>query len=245
MTKIAIVTPYFREDPEILERCLDSVAGQTLGADHFVVADGEPQGWLDRRSVRHIALDRNHDNYGNTPRAVAAMVAVGEGYDVIGFLDADNWVDPDHLEHCLAAARAVPGGEVDYILAKRRMRRPDGRELVLPDNGDIFHGDTNCLLFLRGAFHLLALWGTMPKKASLIGDRVIYRALKLGELVQAAAERPTVNYVTRYAGAYVMAGEEPPEGARYVDFDGVFTWLSSLDGRELKITERLMGVPLA
>lgn len=244
MTKIAIVTPYFREEREVLERCLDSVSGQTAAVDHIVVADGEPQDWLDGRKLRHLVLDRNHDNFGNTPRVVGAMLAVGEGYDAIGFLDADNWLDADHLEYCLELAAAA-GGEVDYVLAKRRMITPEGKELVMPADGDIFKGDTNCLLYFRGAFHLLSLWGTMPRMASLIGDRVIYRAMKVGKLLEAAAERPTVNYVTRYAGAYLMAGEQPPEAARHVDFDGVVAWLSGLEGRELKVIERLMGVPLA
>ena len=40
--RYAVITPYHREDRVMLKRCIDSVARQTVAADHFLVADGFP-----------------------------------------------------------------------------------------------------------------------------------------------------------------------------------------------------------
>jgi hypothetical protein len=61
------------------------------------VSDGFPQDWLDSANVRHIRLGRPHNDAGNTPRGLGALLAVSEGYDGIGLLDADNWYDEDHI----------------------------------------------------------------------------------------------------------------------------------------------------
>ena len=39
MNRFAIVTPYYREPRATLERCIASVRAQTVGCDHFLIAD--------------------------------------------------------------------------------------------------------------------------------------------------------------------------------------------------------------
>lgn len=51
-----IMTPYFRESPELLWRCIDSVAAQTVASEHILVADGVPQDWIDETNVGHLRL---------------------------------------------------------------------------------------------------------------------------------------------------------------------------------------------
>ncbi|MEX0921837.1 MAG: glycosyltransferase [Rhodovibrionaceae bacterium] len=244
MTRIAIVTPYYKEPKTELERCLASVARQSLSADHILIADGHPQTWLEALPLRHLALDRNHANFGNTPRAVGALLAIGEGYDAVGFLDADNWLEPDHLEHCLEAAEESGAPqEIDYVLAKRTLRRPDGQALAISADAAYFKADTNCLLFFPGAYHLLPIWGTMPAEVAPIGDRMLYRAIQAAKLRVAETQRETVNYVTDYAGAYLMAGESPPADAKGIDFEGIVRWMNGLGRREREIAERCSGAP--
>jgi len=50
--RFAIVTPYYREEKWLLERCIRSAREQTLRADHILVADGFPQDWIDGEGVR-------------------------------------------------------------------------------------------------------------------------------------------------------------------------------------------------
>jgi cellulose synthase/poly-beta-1,6-N-acetylglucosamine synthase-like glycosyltransferase len=56
--RYAIVTPYYGEERKLLQRCISSVKSQTVKADHFLVADGRPQSWIEDEDVRHIELDR-------------------------------------------------------------------------------------------------------------------------------------------------------------------------------------------
>ena len=121
--RVAVVTPYYKEPEAWLARCLTSVREQTYPATHFVVADGHPQAWVDEAGVRHLKLDQSHADYGNTPRTLGAMLAVGEGYDAIAFLDGDNWYAPDHIERCVQVAREQ---EVDFVTSRRHWARADG-----------------------------------------------------------------------------------------------------------------------
>jgi glycosyltransferase involved in cell wall biosynthesis len=145
--RYAIVTPYYKEDKPLIERCISSVRRQTFPTDHFVVADGFPQAWIDDARVRHLKLDRAHGDFGNTPRGVGALIAIAEEYSGIGLLDADNWLENHHVEACLAAARAK-GMPCDYVIAQRAFRRPDTTIMPVRDEQTI-NVDTNCFFFLR------------------------------------------------------------------------------------------------
>jgi hypothetical protein len=58
--RYCVVTPYFKEDRAMLQRCMDSVRRQTTKVDHMLVADGFPQDWISTEPVRHLILDRPH-----------------------------------------------------------------------------------------------------------------------------------------------------------------------------------------
>jgi cellulose synthase/poly-beta-1,6-N-acetylglucosamine synthase-like glycosyltransferase len=108
--KIAIITPYYKESREAIERCIESVKQQTIKSDHFLISDGNPQFFLDNIGVRHIKLDVPHGDYGNTPRGICAQLAISEGYCGLAFLDADNWYDSNHVQVCIEAAKPDAGG---------------------------------------------------------------------------------------------------------------------------------------
>lgn len=93
--RVAVVTPYFKESPATLQRCLTSVRAQTYPqVVHYMVADGFPQNALLTQwpGVRHIQLPNGHANFGCTPRGVGAQCALADGFDVVCFLDADNLI---------------------------------------------------------------------------------------------------------------------------------------------------------
>ena len=81
-------------------------------------------GWI--ANVRHIRLGRPHNDAGNTPRGLGALLAVAEGYEGIGLLDADNWYDEKHIEKCCKAADAIHTPPADVVFAKRRIFLPGG-----------------------------------------------------------------------------------------------------------------------
>jgi hypothetical protein len=243
--RYTVITPYYREDRTLLERCIRSVHGQSVKADHILIADGYPQAWIDNESVRHLKLDRPHNDFGNTPRGIGALLAVAEEYDGICLLDADNWFDADHVEVCLESAARTNGGveQCDYIIARRTFRRPD--ETIMPITEAREHVDTSCLFFLRGSFAVISRWATMPKAMSPICDRFFFRMLRTLPFRHVMTPKPTVNYHCTWQALYLALNETPPEGAKpNVDSGIIQTWLDSLTVREWEIACRLSGLNL-
>jgi hypothetical protein len=238
--RFAVITPYYKEERSVLERSMASVRGQTLKADHFLVADGFPQEWIDAEGVRHIKLDLAHGDYGNVARGTAALLAAAEGYDGIGFLDADNWFDSDHVEACVAAGGGA--APADIVWAKRRYVRPDGSPL--PAREDEGHVDTNCYWFQRGSYHLLHYWVTMPQELSCFGDRVFQRLVRERSLAIANVAEPTVNYLCLWESVYRAIGETPPPGAKpnlKLDLAG---WYEGLSPEQRRAVVRLCGTDI-
>jgi glycosyltransferase involved in cell wall biosynthesis len=193
--RVAVITPYYKETEAQLIRCMRSVTAQTAPCDHFMVADGHPQDWIEGRVHTHLRLARSHADFGNTPRGLAAQLAISEGYEAIAFLDADNWYDPPHVELCLAAAARTP--DCDYVAARRRFVRPD--DSMMPHREETGHVDTNCMFLLAGAFHRVPYWNLMPREYSPLGDRLFHMGLRTSKLVGAQVKEVTVNYLNLWA----------------------------------------------
>ncbi len=237
--RVAIVTPYWQEPRAVLERCIASVAAQSVAADHLLIADGAPQDWVDTAAVRHIRLDRNHADYGNVARGIGALLAAGEGYGAIGFLDADNRIDADHVALCLAAAQAHADGPPDLVIAQRRFELPDGTPVPADEDAGML--DTNCLFLLPGAFPVIARWALIPGPLAAIGDRVFHAALISAGSSMVTAERPSVTYVSQWAAHYTAAGRLLPPDARSIDFHALADWLSGLTPAERSMIDHLVG----
>ncbi len=123
--KVAVVSAYYKESSQVLQRCIDSVAGQTHRCTHFLVSDGHPQAIVDVQPVRHVKLGASHGDYGDTPpRAIGSMLAIREGFDAIAYLDADNFFLRDHIK-VMVDALAAADGEFDVVTSRRFLMRPD------------------------------------------------------------------------------------------------------------------------
>ena len=96
--KVAVITPYFNTPLEWLHKCHKSVKAQTYPCTHFIVADGKPYDAIDSWDAQHIKLPVNISDYGDTPRGVGSVAAIGQRFDAIAYLDADNWYDPEHID---------------------------------------------------------------------------------------------------------------------------------------------------
>lgn len=242
MKHVAVVTPYYMEEYTVLRRCLNSVRDQRLSGntivDHIVVGDGVDRLEADSDiGLRHLRLDQAHGDYGNVARGVGALLAAGEGYDAICFLDADNWYEPNHVEECLRVANP----NVDVVFARRRFCRPDGSDMKVADEAG--HVDTSCYFFLPGSYAALAYWALMPKPMTCIGDRAFLQLLKSTPgLVFTHTCMVTVNYLCMWESYYKALGETPPPGAKpNVDGRAFEQWRAGLNGRELEIACRLAG----
>eukprot|EP01037_Dinobryon_pediforme_P043095 gene43095-53884_t len=73
--KVAVVTPYFKEDPEVLRQCRDSVLSQSHPCHHILVADSHPQSWIEKGSrTEHVVLPRSNGDNWFAPSHVASLV---------------------------------------------------------------------------------------------------------------------------------------------------------------------------
>lgn len=246
--RFCVVTPYYQEDRDLLERCLTSVRQQTVAADHILVADGFPRSWLNDHPVRHVVLDQAHSDYGNVARGIGALMAVSEKYDGIAFLDADNWFDDDHIATCLASAQDSP--DAPYVIAQRDYIRIDGSVMALGETEDVpmgDHVDTNCYFFLPPSFHLLHYWCTLPRELSSHGDR-FFRSILKAHLTAppAITARRTVKYRCLFESIYRTIGEMPPPGAKpNVSLRTGLDWLNSLRDADLALVEQMSGLRLS
>jgi glycosyltransferase involved in cell wall biosynthesis len=212
--RVAVVTPYFQEEDGVLRQCLDSVAAQAHKISHILVADGFPKDWAAHAVDKHIVLPGNgHGDNGNLGRCVGAMTAVAEGFDAIAFLDADNWYQPNHIASLVALQRQTG---VALCTAGRSLHRPDGSLLLANDtvSDGVHFADTSCLLYFRGAFGLLPLWGLMPRQFSSICDRVMWSAVVARAVPRAHSGLPTMAFRTLYSAHYHHAGEPPPANCK-------------------------------
>jgi len=244
--KVAIVTPYYKEPDETLERCLGSVRNQDHPVTHILVADGCPSEFVDRASVRHVRLDRPHADAGNAARGVGALLAVAEEFEAIAFLDADNWFDPRHVSTCIQTSLSTAEFP-DFVVARRRLCRPDGSELpgLTEAEAGGEHVDTSCFFMLRPSFHVVARWAVIPKALGPVGDRVFLRMLIAENLRANRCGPTTVNYLCTYRSPYLALNEEPPPSAKPDPDPAQFSnWWRSLSASERALASRLVGFPL-
>lgn len=107
-----MIIPVFNVDP-YLEQCLASVAGQNLDGDCFevlVIDDASTDSSLRiARSFesRHpnfkvVALPENTRGGSGIPSNIGIRMAKGE---YVGFVDGDDWIEPDMFSSMLAKAR--------------------------------------------------------------------------------------------------------------------------------------------
>lgn len=223
--RVAIVVPFHGEPVDQLEQCIQSVFSQTYPCELVLVGDGPaPSLTNDPRFVdvydvarqssacRLIWLPKAHADFGNCARSIGALEAMGVGVDAVGFLDADNWLEPTHVAE-MVALHEQSGAQL--CTTSMWLARIDGTLMAqCADTDGENHADTSSIFVLRSAFHLLSLWSMIPVELAPIGDRVWFMLAKTAKVQRAHNKRPTVFYRTRYAPHYRAAGEEPPPGAK-------------------------------
>ena len=207
-SKFAIITPYHKESQYLLEECVRSVLSQSVATDHILVSDGHPNEWLTEwasraNRLRHISLPHEHKDYGGVARAMGSLMAIGEEYDGFGWLDADNFLSPNHVESCIQHKDSC-----DYVIARRLHVLYDGVSYVHMDEEE--HTDTNCFFLFPSAFKTALAWATIPKKWAPVGDRCFTRIIQSQDLQEHRLKTPTVHYRLMYDIHYKNLGLPVP-----------------------------------
>lgn len=250
--RIAVVTPYWEESRDVLERCIASVRAQTMPVDQILVADGNPQYWFeDAPNVTHAILRKRTADYGDTPRTVGLVMGIRAGYDILQFLDADNLLMPDHFEVTLRHFRGRAEDDYpDIVLARRHMLRPDGSIIAveIPEEATFRHVDTNCFIFHRTAFSVAIKWSLIPRQISFMDDRVFMALLtqRHAGLKTVFNETKTIGYTCIWEWVYCQAGEEPPPNSKNLEreFAAARQWWRGLDAHSKRVIERTLGLPI-
>lgn len=219
--KVAVVTPYYQEPLETLERCHRSVARQTFPCTHLLVADGHPRSeaahWA---GVQHYVLPVSHRDYGNTPRSLGSTSAFVQGFDAVCYLDADNWYAEDHVESLVSLATTH---ELPVVWSLRKIILSTGEECPFLDPGEPEGNrvDTNCYFITKAAAWLSPIWALMDPQFAPVGDLFMRRVI--GDRVPRAGctGRQTVFYVSHWPQHFRAMDKTPPEDARSIDLEQV------------------------
>lgn len=215
--RVAVVTPYWKESTEVLERNHKSVMAQThCDLVHYMIQDGNPfnsVGVLAGWDITHVQLPHCGD-YGDTPRLVGCALADAAGVDAIVLLDADCWLEPEHVANMVKSMQETGAA---IVTCPRSLWRMDGTEMgVDSESNGIHFNDTNCYLVSREAFYLFRQWGLKDRKLCIVDDRVFWKAVQESGLKITRNPTATVNYPTSFAFHYEVAGEKVPDGAKVI-----------------------------
>jgi Glycosyl transferase family 2 len=216
--KVAIVTPYHGENWETILAAHESVRLQTVReTEHFLIGDGQIEDYLDDWVCVHYKLPVCHDDAGGTPRAIGAMSAFAQGYDAVGFLDADCTLELTHVEIMLDMLRKTNAAAV---IATRTIQNRTGETMYVDEiesNGDNMV-DTNCWFITKKIMPYLHEWIVEPDER-LFNDRIFGAAVGGSGLDIARCGIPTVNYRTKFAWHYQYAGWAIPDDAVWIERD--------------------------
>ena len=237
--KIAIITPYFKESLDILEQCYNSVLAQEVNTDHYFIADGFPRNEISSWKVKHIILEKSHDDNGNTPRGIGSKKAWELNYDFISYLDADNWFHKDHLKSLI---NLYNNTKANICCSKRTFHHMNGKELYISEmpEDEFEHVDTSCFLIHNSAFELTKIWENMPKILSPICDRIFYKSIFIHKKYSVAfSNLRTVAFRSQYLSHYKSANEQPPENLKGLIGRESYEWLKTEIGK--KISKETLG----
>ena len=113
---ISVIVPVYKVE-KYLRRCLDSLAAQTLDdIEIIIVDDGSPDGCpaiCDEYAAKDARMKVVHKENGGLLSARKAGFAASKG-DYIGFVDGDDWVEPDTF---LNMYKAVCENSPDMVLS--------------------------------------------------------------------------------------------------------------------------------
>lgn len=226
--KTAIITSYYHESRETLERCIESIRAQSVPTTHILVADGAPVDWIDGiPGVRHLRLDRPHEKHRMAPVAIGATLAAGEEFDAIGFVDADTTIDEDYTETCSALAEREY--QLHFVLAEAHAVSEHAADAQ--DNAPEI--PLGSLWVLRRGFPALPGIALIPHPLAALGQRLLLEKFRILEYHGVAADHPLVHQQTQSTVTPEVSGAE------------LHAWWDALTDRERTLLERQMGGTLS
>lgn len=217
--KVAVITPYYKEPKKVILRNIKSVLEQTYDdVMHVLVSDGYPQDWINDWNMHHLVMPNTGD-CGDTPRLVGSAYACAHGADAIIFVDADCWLDREHVQ-MMVDAQKITGAGVVTCPRKIWCKFTDEYFGVDEESDGVRFNDTNCYLVMRPVFRVIANWSFKPMNKGLIGDRFFWEACLRAGTPIARTTYTMVNYSSDFVCHYEMFGKPTPGDAKIIEWDG-------------------------
>lgn len=232
--KISIIIPVYNT-VNYLERCLDSVVSQTYrNMEIICVDDGSTDGSeriVDEFAARDNRVIAIHQDNGGESNARNTGLKIAGG-DYIGFMDCDDWIDPDMYE---TLAKALEDADADMAIAGfYREFEEDGRRITVQNEKPVapkaFDGQMLLrYLYERDAYRTFAyIWDKLYKREVIYdgaGEPLLFdESMKLGGdvlyLAQCALNTKRAVYVDRTFYHYLQridSGCHVPDLARKQD----------------------------
>lgn len=121
---VSIIIPVYNVE-KFLNRCMESVLGQTYeNLEVILIDDGSPDGCpqiCDEYAVKDSRVCVIHKK--NEGQAIARNIGIDRCRgDYISFVDSDDWLEPDAIEHMVQIAQS---SQVDMVIAERRFVKKD------------------------------------------------------------------------------------------------------------------------
>lgn len=188
--KISVITPTWQRHDLLIERCIPSVAAQTVPVEHVIVSDGpdpELRELLVGLDVVYAEVDQHYDDpikVGARARNRGLEVATG---DLIAYLDDDNAFRPQHVERLASALEAHPDRDFAY---SRMFRHGLGDEVgdEPPQHGRV----DSSIIMQRADTHLKYSWWPVPSKYEV--DWQLVHSWVLGGATWVFVPEVTVDY---------------------------------------------------
>lgn len=177
---ISVIIPCYNVE-NLIDRCLDSIAKQTIGIDILeiiLIDDASTDGtWskIEAFEKKHsesvLAVHCDENGRQGTARNIGMQYASAE---YVTFIDSDDWIQPDYLERLYS-----PMDEQDYDFTMCMHVRDDGTQQIIQT------GDIHCQRFLidneekRKAFLLCmsvgsTCWGKLYKRSFLLDNNIFF-----------------------------------------------------------------------
>lgn len=145
MVKVSVIVPVFGV-AKYIEKCTESLLAQSLDEMEFIFVDdhgGDDSIELVRRAIaghpresQFRFLDPGENLGAGMARNFAIPFAEGE---YVGFVDGDDWVDPDMFSALYRQAKAC--GDVDICYAQGVKEFADGKPSVVLKNPKVESGE--------------------------------------------------------------------------------------------------------
>ncbi len=142
--EVSIIVPVYRAE-ESLHRCIDSILAQTFeGFEVILVDDGSPDRCpqiCDEYEKKEKRVKTFHQKNLGVAAAVTSGINLSNG-KYIGFVDSDDWVEPEMYQNMLSAAKKYSADMVKCGVISHRglgIKKNSGIERnQIFEDGDIF-----------------------------------------------------------------------------------------------------------